>query len=596
MSSCQGAAILFSCALDLLPLPFQEMARSPLPVSSSLELFPALSFVGKDVERMKGLGTEERGAVFTRREVVDFILDLVGYTPDRPLWRSRVLEPSFGSGDFLLPALNRLLESASRDGIKPLQLRGAIRAVELHSESYEATRKKVVRTLVDGGLLSSDAIELADLWLINSDFLIEDFSGDFDFVIGNPPYVRQELIPASLLAEYRRRFSTLYDRADLYVPFIERSLRLLNAGGTLGFICSDRWMKNRYGGPLREMVSKGYRLRYYVDMVGTPAFQTDVIAYPAITVIQKAEPGPVRVAHRPEITAKSLADLSVELKKTSRKQTTTVSEVELGPSGSEPWLLEADARPSLGLVRRLEREFPPLETAGCSVGIGVATGADKVFIGPFDEMDVEPDRKLPLVMTRDILDGTVGWRGLGVINPFEEDGRLAELDQYPRFAAYLEKHGETLRKRHCAQRSNAGWYRTIDRITPSLAKSPKLLIPDIKGSAHIVFEEGRLYPHHNLYYIISKEWPLNALQVVLRTGIAHLFVRAYSTKMHGGALRFQAQYLRRIRLPFWGDLTPEDRTDLIEAGKTGSTEMALSIMKRIYRLSPTEASFLNHHV
>ncbi len=56
----------------------------------------------------------------------------------------------------------------------------------------------------------------------------------FDFVVGNPPYVRQELIPAPLLAEYRRRYQTMYDRADLYIPFIERSLSLLAEDGALG--------------------------------------------------------------------------------------------------------------------------------------------------------------------------------------------------------------------------------------------------------------------------------------------------------------------------------------------------------------------------
>jgi AcrR family transcriptional regulator len=59
-------------------------------------------------------------------------------------------------------------------------------------------------------------------------------------VIGNPPYVRQELIPDVLMAEYRRRFATIYDRADIYVPFIERSLSVLAPGGCLGFICADR--------------------------------------------------------------------------------------------------------------------------------------------------------------------------------------------------------------------------------------------------------------------------------------------------------------------------------------------------------------------
>ena len=78
----------------------------------------------------------------------------------------------------------------------------------------------------------------------------------FTHVVGNPPYVRQEAIPDVLMAEYRKHYKTIYDRADIYVPFIERSLELLAAGGELGFICANRWMKNKYGKKLRELVSK----------------------------------------------------------------------------------------------------------------------------------------------------------------------------------------------------------------------------------------------------------------------------------------------------------------------------------------------------
>ncbi|MCE1750369.1 hypothetical protein LWT55_22985, partial [Enterobacter hormaechei] len=56
-------------------------------------------------------GLEARGAIFTRFEVVDFILDLVGYTEDQPLHEKRLLEPSFGGGDFLLPIIERLLSA-----------------------------------------------------------------------------------------------------------------------------------------------------------------------------------------------------------------------------------------------------------------------------------------------------------------------------------------------------------------------------------------------------------------------------------------------------------------------------------------------------
>ena len=69
----------------------------------------------------------------------------------------------------------------------------------------------------------------------------------------------------------------MFDRADIYIPFIERSLNLLEPAGALGFICADRWMKNRYGGPLRKLVADKFHLKTYIDMVDTPAFHADVI-------------------------------------------------------------------------------------------------------------------------------------------------------------------------------------------------------------------------------------------------------------------------------------------------------------------------------
>ncbi|PIX60254.1 MAG: hypothetical protein COZ47_08240 [Lysobacterales bacterium CG_4_10_14_3_um_filter_64_11] len=85
-----------------------------------------------------------------------------------------------------------------------------------------------------------------------------------------------------------------------------------------------------------------------------------------------------------------------------------------------------------------------------------------------------------------------------------------------------------------------------------MAQQHKLLIPDIKGEPMVVLDPGRYYPHHNLYYITSDVWDLRALQTVLRSSITVMTVAAYCTRMAGGFLRFQAQYLRRIRLPQWG--------------------------------------------
>ena len=559
---------------------------------------PRSATVANAIEKLSAsAGTAARGAVFTRPEVVDFILDLAGYSEDQALHQKRLLEPSFGGGDFLLPIVRRLLtawRAAKQDGSALEELGDALRGVELHRETFQITRAAVISLLKGEGFAAEIAIALVDKWLSQGDFLLAPLGGQYDFVVGNPPYVRQELIPQPLLAEYRARYATMYDRADIYIPFIERSLSVLSEGGNLGFICADRWMKNRYGAPLRGLIADQFHLKIYVDMVDTRAFHSNVIAYPAITIISREAQGCTRIAHRPAIDRNVLTTLAKTLRNPNSVQDCAdIRELARVPNGAEPWLLESSNQ--TGLIRRLENAFPTLEEAGCRVGIGVATGADKAYIGDFDSLDVEPDRKLPLVTTRDIASGEVHWRGQGVINPFADDGSLVDLRDYPRLQRHLEAHREVVMGRHCAQKIPANWYRTIDRITPSLAARPKLLIPDIKGEAHIVFESGdlSLYPHHNLYYVVSDEWDLRALQAVLLSCLTRLFVATYSTKMRGGFLRFQAQYLRRIRLPRWADVSEALRTELSDGAISRDLLACNRATFKLYDLSEYEQSVVD---
>ena len=537
---------------------------------------------------------DERGAIFTRRVVVDFILDLVGYTADIDLHEASLLEPSFGDGDFLLPAIERLLAArlrAQQSGAQIGSIDHCIQAVELHADSYMLTRDKVVALLIRSHFTLDEAQRIARVWLVQGDYLLADMPSEFDFIVGNPPYVRQELIPAPLLEEYRRRYTTLYDRADLYVPFIERSLHLLKDQGKLSFICSDRWMKNKYGGPLRDLVSQQFHLGAYIDMVDADAFHSEVSAYPAITVISRNRPGPTRVADRPQLDHDYLRTLALAFHSPVLAGT-LIREITGIVSGSSPWILDLSAKTLL--IKRLEADYPILEEVGCKVGIGVATGADKVFIGKFAELDVEEDRKLPLAMAKDLASGHVVWRGHGVINPFTDEGPLVDLARYPKLRRYLEGHRQQIMGRHVAKKNPENWYRTIDRITPSLSSRPKLLIPDIRGEAQVAFEGGNLYPHHNLYFIVSDTWDLRALQAVLLSSITRLFISTYSTKMRGGYLRFQAQYLRRIRLPTWDSISPAMRERLINAASTLDIDECNEATADLYSLTQQERHALAH--
>jgi hypothetical protein len=535
------------------------------------------------LSRMARQCETERGAIFTRPEVVNAILDLAGYTPDRPLYRVRLLEPAFGRGDFLLAAIERLLASYSLAGglasEAARELRDAIRALELHIADHDATARAVEARLVAAGLSERDAHRLRMAWLIRDDFLLCHLSGEFDCVVGHPRHARLERLPSVLRREYRRRFRTLYDRADLYVAFFDRALDRLAPDGRLGFISANRWLKNKYGGPLREKIAEGFALTHFIDLEGLDVFDSDVITDPAITLIERRragfENGATRLVKSGVLSLVEQLPYLVTALGAESPDAALVAEVRLGDARRDAlWLL--DGGEHLDLIRRLEHTYPTLEEVGCKVGIGVATGGDRVFIDDYPSLPVEPACKLPLVMAKDFVDGGIQWRGKGVINPFQPDGRLVDLDAHPRLAAYLERHREAVAGRHVAKRNPAAWYRTLDRIDPSLVGQPKLLMADIKGETMVVFDEGHFYPHHSLCYITTSEWEPRALQAVLRSSVTVAMVTSYGTRLAGGFLRLQAPSLRRLRIPRWADVPEDLRSELaavaLERGRDGVDE------------------------
>jgi hypothetical protein len=161
--------------------------------------------------------------------------------------------------------------------------------------------------------------------------------------------------------------------------------------------------------------------------------------------------------------------------------------------------------------------------------------------------------------------GVLEWSGTYLVDPWETDGNLVELERYPRLRRYFEEHEDTLRGRHVGRKYPSRWYRTIDKVDHSLTKKPKLLIPDIKSVTHPVYDEGRYYPHHNLYHITSEVWDLRVLGGLLLSGVGQFFIECYAVRMSGGYLRFQAQYLRRIRVPHPDNVTAEQADSLRQA-------------------------------
>jgi hypothetical protein len=341
-----------------------------------------VDLVLRDGEPAVTLVSEAKGVVYTKPWVVDLILDLAGYRPERDLASLRAVEPSAGEGAFLLPMTQRLLVSLAAHGRPITDAWHAIHAYELDDRSAALVVSMAEQELSKHEIDPTTALSIASGWVTVGDYLLASpEEGACDIVVGNPPYIRYDDLPEGAFAAYRSIYPTMIGRGDIYIGFIEAGLRQLRDEGVLVFICADRWMRSAYGAELRQLVGATSSLDVMIEMHNAPAFENEVSAYPAIIVLRKGSQGDAIIANAdatagPDVHDRNLAEAIMHLadEKIQNLKGFTATRMTRWFNGKDPW-------PSLGpaklvLLQTLEERFLPLEdaTTGTKVGIGVATG------------------------------------------------------------------------------------------------------------------------------------------------------------------------------------------------------------------------------
>ena len=218
----------------------------------------------------------------------------------------KIVDPACGSGAFLITAFEYLLNYNNYLNDKIFDLTGTkdlfsdttreilqnnIFGVDLNKESVEITKlslwlktankNKTLATLENnikcGNSLIDDVEisgELAFDWEKEFPQVFntaknhknlgntvtargQDPLSGFDIVIGNPPYVDSESM-VKFIPKEREWISKNYESAtgnwDLYVPFIEKALRISNKNSYMSYITPNKWLSIEYGKSIRKLV------------------------------------------------------------------------------------------------------------------------------------------------------------------------------------------------------------------------------------------------------------------------------------------------------------------------------------------------------
>lgn len=540
----------------------------------------------------------------------------------------RIVDPACGSGVFLIMAFDYLKAELGQVNTKLAELSGTGMAgdlldpdseilthnlfgVDVNSESVEIAKLSLwIKTARRGKVLDS-----LDANLRVGDSLIEDSSfayrshgfewktafpdifaaGGFDVVLGNPPYVRMELIKP-MKPWLEKRYEVVSDRADLYAYFFERGIKLLKPSGRLGFISSSTFFKTGSGAPLRDFLRAKATLETVVDFGDHQIFE-GVTTYPAILTMRAGSPSPchdLQFWKIGEMPSGSFANAFADAAKPFPQEAL----------GRGSWELEGDALQSLR--QKLVQGKRTLADAYGKPLYGVKTGLNPAFVindkcarelcaedarsleilKPFLEgkhlkrWHSEPEEKWLILFPK-------GWTKARYSPASETEAFLALSSEYPAIAKWLTPFEERAKRR-----TDKGdfWWELRACAYYDRFNSPKLLYGDIVATPSMQIDPSGAICDTTGFIVPDVSF---ADLAVLNSNVIWFVFKAMTPLARGGYYRAKTQYIQTLPLPA---LAPEnfgELATLAEAAQAAAErryELQQAIARRIPDLAADPAN------
>ena len=530
------------------------------------------------------------------------------------LKETRVVDPACGSGVFLVAAFDQLAREYERVNEALAALRGGqvglfdlnkailnsnLFGVDLNEESVAITKlslwlKTCTRdrklTYLDRNIKCGDSIVSDPMFdprderaprafdwstgnLVRS-FIApaeteEDVEIDarwrhgFDVVIGNPPYVRQEL-----LGKYKdylqREYRCYHGTADLYLYFYEVGLRLLREGGRLGYITSGTFARANFAQAFRQLLPSLVRVESFVDFGENQPFEEAEMVRPSIMIVKKAPAAPsfryLFLSNAiPESLGGAMKECGVDCPSTLLER--------------PEWAFQSDA--SAALFDKIMATGKSLgETTGAEIRYGVKTGLNEAFLIDTDTRDalVRDDPSCASIIKKIL-------RGEDLRPWYQEDEqrwliftqRGIEMDRYPAVKTHLERYRDALEPKPenwPATKPWAGrksgpykWYEIQDSVNyASDFEKPKIFWPNITKLPRFSWDDKGYFINDKGYILSTDD---RALLAILQSRVCWFVISRLCTplRLRAGLWQYQlfAQFIERLPIP---NMTPDDQRAL----------------------------------
>jgi hypothetical protein len=405
----------------------------------------------------------------------------------------------------------------------------------------------------------------------------------FDCIVGNPPYVKfqnfKKVYPETAdflrnstgeggLPRYKSCQTGLF---DLYLPFIERGLELLNKRGRLGYIAPSLWRYNEYGEGLCKLLHDGGHLDRWIDFGSFQVFD-EAIIYTALQFYSRQNNDRVRFALAPKGELTRIHDWD--------DSNWFVTYKELPKSG--PWILvpRHERAVMTNMSKRSKRLDDPAITR--SIFVGIQTSADHIYhlrrLGkdrysyqppkpenakekpPAEDVTIEDAIMHPLVSGYEVQRYTNPTTETYILFPYDTGHGATELiaastmeKDFPHCWNYLKRFEKALRSRESNKMNkDDSWWGYNYPKNLEKQKISKILVPRLCLDLGAVYDsEGQFYQDNVDVGGIEPAKGINAsfLTGVLNSSSINFVWKRIAKPFQNGYLSANKQFIAPLPIP-----------------------------------------------
>jgi len=477
----------------------------------------------------------------------------------------KIVDPACGSGAFLNQALEFLIAEHSKlDELKARLLGGSIvlsdvetsilennlYGVDINEEAVEIAKLSLwLRTAKKGRKLNSlnnnlkcgnsliDDVKVAGdkAFNWNNEFKEVFDKGGFDVVIGNPPYVRQELIKE--FSEFiSRNYKSYSGKADLFVYFFEKGLNILKRSRKLGFISSGKFLEANYGKPLLELLVNKTIIKQVIEFNDLEVFE-GISAYPTIIIYDNELPNlDYQIEHI------SLKNISID------KLKSIVDNLSFNKVSKNSFITNDykffDSRLSY-LLEKVNKDSISLKDLRLMPLVGIKTGYNEGFVVNRNDSD----NIKPYLFGRNIKRYSKPKADTNIIFPYKinlKEYTLKSIQELEDVRDLLEAKREKLSTRAIIKEGiltgNKCWYeyQQINKLT--LIEQEYIIYPNVSLGNNFTFSSSQVIDMTG--FIIKSN--SKSLLAILNSKLIKFLMELYAISRRGGYLEYKNQYIEKL--------------------------------------------------